>query len=106
MYLDSHKKHICEGQSPNDDEESNTFEELDLGAPETPSRNTNWATNFNKVPMPVLRLGDITQNQVLGSGSLQEDNESEFSDIDDSDDGPPSLVTNNQQQQHARSSER
>ena len=82
-------KETCEGQSPNDgvsnpessDEDPSpndgvanqeSFEVLGLGPPETPSRNTIWATNFNEVPNPVLRLAENSQNQVPKSGSIKE----------------------------------
>ena len=99
-------KETCEGQSPNDgvsnpessDEDPSpndgvanqeSFEVLGLGPPETPSRNTIWATNFNEVPNPVLRLAENSQNQVPKTRSKKkqheviDDNESEFADIED-----------------------
>ena len=81
-----------EDPSPNDGVANpESFEVLGLGPPETPSRNTIWATNFNEVPNPVLRLAENSQNQVPKSGSIKEqhevidddDNESEFEDIED-----------------------
>ena len=113
MFLQTHIKETCEGQSPNDgvsnpesdedqspndgvaNKEHDRFEVLGLGPPQTPSRNTIWATNFNEVPNPVLRLAENSQNQVPKSGSIQKQNEvtgddddyeSEFEDIEDSDD--------------------
>ena len=59
-----------------------SFEVLGFGPPETPSRNTIWATNFNEVPNPVLRLAENSQNKVPKSGSMQEQQEV----IDDDDD--------------------
>ena len=82
-----------EDTSPNDGVANpDSFEVLVLGPPETPSRNTIWATNFNKVPNPVLRLAENSQNQVPKSGSIKEqhqvididdDNKSEFADSED-----------------------
>ena len=105
LFLNTHIKETCEGQSPHDgvsnpesDEDLSTndgvanqesFEVLGFGPPETPSRNTIWATNFNEVPNPVLRLAENSQNQVPKTRSKKnqheviDDNESDFADIED-----------------------